>query len=66
MELGNFVEIPLFTRRWREIGLGDSELQQLQIMLLKNPKSGPVMQGTGGIRKVRKTFPPKKSQSSGN
>ena len=28
-----FIEIPLFTRRWKEIGLGDKELQALQIML---------------------------------
>ena len=48
-----FIEIPLFTKRWKEIGLGEDELRALQIMLLKNPESGPVMEGTGGIRKVR-------------
>ena len=48
-----FIELPLFTRRWKEIGLDDDELQRLQILLLKNPESGPVIEGTGGIRKVR-------------
>ena len=48
-----FIEVPLFTKRWKEIGLNDSELRSLQIMLLKDPESGPVMEGTGGIRKVR-------------
>ena len=48
-----FIEVPLFTKRWKEIGLGDDELKALQIMLLKDPESGPVMEGTGGIRKVR-------------
>ena len=48
-----FIEIPLFTRRWKEIGLDEDALTQLQIMLLKNPESGPIMEGTGGIRKVR-------------
>ncbi len=48
-----FIEVPLFTKRWKEIGLGDDELLALQIMLLKDPQSGPVMEGTGGIRKVR-------------
>ena len=48
-----FIELPLFTKRWKEIGLGDEELLALQIMLLKDPESGPVMEGTGGIRKVR-------------
>jgi hypothetical protein len=51
--LRTFVEVPLFTKRWKEIGLGDDELRILQIMLLKDPESGPVMEGTGGIRKVR-------------
>lgn len=48
-----FIEVPLFTKRWKEIGLNDADLLNLQIMLLKNPQSGPVMEGTGGIRKVR-------------
>lgn len=59
-----FIEVPLFSKRWKEIGLGESELQALQIMLLKNPESGPVMEGTGGIRKVR--FPIKNKGKSGS
>ena len=53
--LRKFIEVPLFTKRWAEIGLNDSDLLQLQITLLKDPESGPVMEGTGGIRKV--SFP---------
>ena len=45
--------MPLFSRRWSEIGLKDEELLALQIALLKDPQSGPVLEGTGGIRKVR-------------
>ena len=48
-----FIEVPLFTKRWKEIGLGDEELRSLQIIRLKDPESGPVIEGTGGIRKVR-------------
>lgn len=59
-----FIEVPIFTKRWKEIGLGDKELQALQIMLLKDPESGPVMEGTGGIRKVR--FPLEKRGKSGS
>ena len=47
------IEVPLFSKRWKEIGLDDDALRNLQIMLLKDPQSGPVMEGTGGIRKVR-------------
>lgn len=59
-----FIEVPLFSKRWKEIGLGEEELQNLQIMLLKDPESGPVMEGTGGIRKVR--FPMKNRGKSGS
>ena len=59
-----FIEVPIFTKRWKEIGLGDEELQTLQIMLLKDPESGPVMEGTGGIRKVR--FPLENRGKSGS
>ena len=58
-----FIEVPLFTKRWKEIGLNDSDLLNLQIMLLKNPESGPIMEGTGGIRKVR--FPLENKGKSG-
>lgn len=59
-----FIEVPLFTKRWKEIGLDDEELQALQIMLLKDPESGPIMEGTGGIRKVR--FPLENRGKSGS
>lgn len=55
-----FIEVPLFSKRWKEIGLCEEELRALQIMLLKDSESGPVMEGTGGIRKVR--FPLKKQR----
>lgn len=59
-----FIEVPIFTKRWKEIGLGDDELKYLQIMLLKNPDSGQIMEGTGGIRKVR--FPLENRGKSGS
>ena len=59
-----FIEVPLFSKCWKEIGLGEEELRALQIMLLKDPESGPVMEGTGGIRKVR--FPLKNRGKSGS
>ena len=59
-----FIEIPLFSKRWTEIGLDEDDLLALQIMLLKDPESGPVLEGTGGIRKVR--FPLKNRGKSGS
>ena len=48
-----FIEVPIFTKRWKEIGLGDDELKSLQIMLLKNPDAGQIMEGTGGIESIK-------------
>ena len=35
------------------MGLGDDELFMLQTLLIEDPGSGDVIQGTGGARKVR-------------
>ena len=51
-----FVELPLFRTRWEELGLSDRDLIRLQKELLENPKVGAVMQGTGGVRKMRFAF----------
>lgn len=48
-----FIEVPLFTKKWKELGLTDEDLRDLQNILLQNPKSGDVIQGTGGLRKIR-------------
>lgn len=32
-----FIEVPLFTKRWKEIGLSDDDLRELQIMLVNYP-----------------------------
>ena len=48
-----FIEVPSFTKKWKELGLTDDNLRQLQKILLDNPKAGDVIQGTGGLRKIR-------------
>lgn len=48
-----FVELPSFRSDWRSLGLADSDLRRLQEELLAGPQAGRVMQGTGGIRKIR-------------
>ena len=48
-----FIEVPMFTKKWKELGLTDDNLRELQNILLKEPKSGDVIQGTGGLRKIR-------------
>lgn len=48
-----FVELPAFRTSWKALGLTDGDLRRLQEELLANPQLGNVIQGTGGIRKMR-------------
>lgn len=52
-----FVELPSFRDDWKRLGLTDDNLRELEMDLLLNPKSGAVIEGTGGIRKLRFAFP---------
>lgn len=47
-----FVETSIFTRRVNDY-LDDEEYGRLQGFLTMQPQSGKVIQGTGGIRKLR-------------
>jgi hypothetical protein len=47
-----FVETPAFTRRITEL-LEDDDYARLQGYLADHPDVGDVMEGTGGLRKVR-------------
>ena len=51
-----FIEAPRFHRRWFELGFTEDDLLELQLLLLDNPKIGPVMKDTGGLRKMRFAF----------
>ena len=44
----SFIEVPTFTAKWRELGLTDEDLRELQKVLLQNPKKGDSIVGTGG------------------
>ena len=47
-----FIETSLFTRQIRLIAT-DDELKTLQCELIESPDKGDLIQGTGGLRKVR-------------
>ncbi|NWA65410.1 type II toxin-antitoxin system RelE/ParE family toxin [Pseudomonas reactans] len=47
-----FIETPIFTRRVTELMNHDTYLS-LQVALMVNPRAGDVIEGTGGIRKLR-------------
>ena len=47
-----FVELPAFTR-YRAVYLDDEQFRGLQVAMMKNPEAGDVIEGTGGLRKLR-------------
>ena len=47
-----FIETPVFTRRLQEL-LDDDVYAEFQVKLAKHPHAGDLIEGTGGIRKIR-------------
>ena len=48
-----FIHGKKFDEQWKNLGLSDDDLKNLQKILLENPKIGAVIQGTGRLRKMR-------------
>jgi len=53
-----FIELRPFSRLWDALGLDDEDLKLLQVMIMTDPKGSPVIEGSGGVRKLRFS-PPK-------
>ena len=51
-----FIHGKKFDEQWKSLGLTDENLKELQSILLYNPKTGAVMQGTGRLRKMRYSY----------
>lgn len=51
-----FVELPAFARN-RADYLDDESLRAMQTELMANPEQGDVIEGTGGLRKLRQPDP---------
>lgn len=47
-----FIETPVFTKRVKDL-LSDEDYRTLQVALLLRPEQGPLLKGSGGLRKVR-------------
>ena len=47
-----FIETPIFTKEIQSV-LSDDEYRSLQTALMLRPEQGPVIRGTGGLRKIR-------------
>lgn len=51
-----FIQTGIFEKRLRERG-GDELLRAVEAAVLDNPEAGDVIQGTGGVRKLRVADP---------
>jgi len=60
-----FVEVELFAKTWKALGLSDSDLRELQDLLLVQPKAGTMIRGASGARKLSVAFPGKGKSGSG-
>ncbi|MUH73203.1 type II toxin-antitoxin system RelE/ParE family toxin [Psychrosphaera haliotis] len=47
-----FIESSIF-EKWRNDYLSEEDFRLFQAELMSNPKAGDVIQGTGGLRKIR-------------
>ncbi len=60
-----FVITKEFDNNWKNMGLTDNNLKLLQQELILNPQKGDVIQGTGGLRKLRVAFENRGKSGSG-
>lgn len=51
-----FIQTSEFIKNWERIGFSEDDLRRLQIEILKDPKAGKVIQGTGNLRKMRFSY----------
>jgi hypothetical protein len=54
-----FVYMPTFEKQWKEAKLTDDDLKDLEVFLCEHPEAGDMIQGTGGLRKLRWSIPGK-------
>ncbi len=59
-----FVYMPNFEKQWTDARLTDEELKELEVFLCEHPEAGDMIQGTGGLRKLRWALPGKGKSGS--
>lgn len=52
-DLLTFIEMKGFAEDWKGLQLNEDDLFALQIAIMSDPRAAPVIQGTGGLRKLR-------------
>ena len=52
-----FIRLETFEKNSADIGLTEDDILAIEIVILDNPTKGVLIQGTGGIRKLRIPLP---------
>jgi hypothetical protein len=52
-----FISVGSFDRRWESLGLDEDDMQVLEKAIQSDPDGAPLVQGTGGLRKIRFATP---------
>jgi hypothetical protein len=52
-----FILLPEFEKQWTRLGLNDEHLKAFQEFLCVQPAYGDMIEGTGGLRKIRWRLP---------
>lgn len=52
-----FIIVQTFDKEWNNLGLNDEALRMLQNFILCNPGIGDIIEGTGGLMKLRWKLP---------
>lgn len=48
-----FIELTPFIKAWEAMNMNDSDLMNLESLILSDPDSGDIIKGSGGARKIR-------------
>lgn len=59
-----FIQTKEFSKNGDRLGFVDDDLRRLELEIMKNPKAGTVIKGTGKLRKIRFPFEEKGKRGS--
>jgi len=51
--INEFVRMTAFEKQCNNIGLNEENIQEIENIIIENPTAGDVIEGTGGMRKLR-------------
>ena len=54
-----------FELEWKDLGMTQNQLDDLEEFLIQNPEAGDIIKGTGGMRKLRWKLNNNKGKSGG-